>query len=74
MFRAVRYVGAVDWLHAAAVPVERAGGLFVDAAIPGVDDGVGVEGPLMGREKSVILCTSSYIYLFRFCMLCSICN
>lgn len=43
----------MDRLHAAAVPVERFGGLLVDAAIPGVDDGVGVEGSRVGREFGV---------------------
>lgn len=43
----------MDRLYPAAITVERPGGLFFDAAVPGVDDGIGVEGALLGREQTV---------------------
>lgn len=52
MHRPPRVLGEMDRLYEAAVAVERVGGLFVYAAVPGVDDGVRVEGSRVGRECS----------------------
>lgn len=60
----------MDRLHAATIPVERAGRLFFDAAVPGVDDGVGVEGALVGREILIASSLSCLVaVLLSLCVL-----
>lgn len=62
----------MDRLHAAAVTVERAGGLLVDTAVPGVDDGVRVEGPGVGCEQCLMcfwFCFGVFVCLLLFVLL-----
>lgn len=49
--------------------MERACGLFFDATVPGVDDGVGLEGALVGRKQAV---HASFLNIILFYVACHV--
>lgn len=56
----------MDRLHATVVPVERSGRLLFRLAIPGVDDGVGLESPRVAREFVFFLSFLFFLFVRLF--------